>query len=96
MPVLWIILNSSNLRSFLVLILASVKYESLEISNITDVFVYTIAIINPIAITQFFETISTGIFDHMLPARSNHGGFLVHVFTYFGTVETNGKGILQF
>ncbi|WP_375449315.1 hypothetical protein [uncultured Nostoc sp.] len=63
-------------------------------SNTVDAFARAIATMNPIVVAQFFKTICTGIFDHLLAAGSKDGGLLGPVSTYFGTVETNGCGML--
>ncbi len=95
MPVLWITLNPSALQSFLVLVLAGVRYESSESNGTADAFVRATATMNPVAVARFFEAICTGIFEHLLAAGSNNGGLLGPVSTYFGKVETNGRGLLH-
>ena len=95
MLVLWITLNPSDLQCFLVLILAGVQCEDSRNSNTADAFARATATMNPIVVAQFFETICTGIFEHLLAAGSKDGGLLGPVSTYFGTVETNGRGMLH-
>lgn len=50
---------------------------------------------NLVAVAQFFEAVCTGIFKHLLVAGSIKDGLLGPVSTYFGTVETNGRGMLH-
>ena len=64
-------------------------------SNTADAFARSTATINPIAVAQFFETICTDIIEHLLAAGSKDSGILGLVSTYFGTIETNGHGILH-
>ncbi len=52
------------------------------------------AVINPVAVAQFFEATCTGIFKRLLVAGSTGGGLLGPVSTYYGTVKTNGQGML--
>ncbi len=50
---------------------------------------------NPVAVAQFFEATCTGIFKRLLAAGSTEGGLLGPVSIYYGTVETNGRGMLH-
>ncbi len=49
---------------------------------------------NPVAIATFFNKTYTAIFDHLLAAESIEGGLFGLVSTYFGIMETNGRGML--
>lgn len=80
-----------DLTSFLVLILANIRYECLKSSNTINGFARATVTMNPIAVAQFFETIYIDIFDHLLTSGSNYGGFLRPVSTYFGIVERNSR-----
>ena len=95
MLVLWITLNPSDFRSFLVLVLAGVRYESSESNRTADAFAFATATMNLLAIAQFFEAICTSIFKHLLATGPKNGGLPGPVSTYFGKVETNGRGILH-
>ncbi len=95
MPVLWIKLNPSDLRSFLVFVLGGVRYESSESNDIADAFAFATAKLNPVAVAPFFEAIYIAIFEHLLASGSNNDGLLGTLSTYFGKVETNGRGILH-
>lgn len=70
------------------------RFENNGPTTSKEEFQQVTAMMNLIAITQFFETICTGIFRRPLVARSIKGGLLGLVSTYFGTVEINGQGIL--
>ena len=50
---------------------------------------------NPVAVAQFFAATCRGIFEHLLAAGFEDGGLFGPVSTYFGTVETNGRGMLH-
>lgn len=50
---------------------------------------------NPVAVVTFFHKICRGIFNHLLRAGSSDGGLFGPISTYFGMVETNGRGILH-
>ena len=95
MPVLWITINPFDLRSTLVLILAGMRYEDNGVNNSVEVFARMTATMNPVAVTRFFEAICRSIFEYLLAAGYKDGGFFGPVSTYFGTVETNGRGMLH-
>ena len=92
---LWIILNTLNHKSFTTLIFANIRYKDLENKNTTNAFAYATITMNPIAVAQFFESISINITNHLLATGSNYGGFIGHVFTYFGIIETNVRGMFH-
>ena len=93
MPLLWITFNPSDLRSPIVLLLAGV---SLPMSDgAASAFKTATATMNPVAIATFFDETCKAIFDHLLAAGSSEGGLFGPVSTYFGTVETNGRGMLH-
>ena len=96
MPTFWITLNPSNLQSLLVLTFAGVHLE-FSITDATAKYLQeSTAAMNPVAMAQFFNTTCQGIFKHLLQAGSGSGGLFGPVSTYFGTVETNGHGMLHF
>ncbi len=94
--VLWIVLNPMDIRSFLVLVLAGVEYKGSESNGTTETFTRVIVIINPVVVAHCFETICMRIFEYLLAAGSDCGGFLRPVSTYFRTVETNDQRMLHF
>lgn len=96
MPALWLTLNPSDLRSPLVLSLAGVKLDpalldTTAIKNLQE----STATMNSVAIAQSFDVICKEIFEYLLAAGSKTGGIFGPVSTYFGTVETNGRGMLH-
>ena len=95
MPVLWITINLFDLRSILVLIFAGMQYEDNGVNNSAEVFARMTAIMSSVAVACFFEATCCGIFEYLLAAGSKDGGLLGPISTYFGTVETNGRGILH-
>ncbi len=93
MPVLWITFNPSDLRCPIVLWLAGIRLPVSD--NTASAFKTATATINPIAIATFFNQTCTAIFDHLLAAGSIEGELFGPVSTYFGIVETNGRGMLH-
>lgn len=91
----WIILNLSNLWSLFILIFARVQLKNSDSNTSTKEFRQAMAIINPVAIAQFFEIIYTEIFTRFLAARSTESGLLGLVFTYFEKIKTNNQEILH-
>lgn len=93
MPLLWITFNPSDLRCPIVLLLAKV---SLPVSDgAASAFKTATATMNPVAIATFFDEICKAIFDHLLAAGSSESGLFGPMSIYFGTVETNGRGMLH-
>lgn len=95
MSTIWIMLNLSNLCSFLVLILASVRLEDSGSSISAEKFRRAIAMMNLVALAQFFEAPYTSIFKRHVGAGSMGEGLLEPVSIYYGMVETNGRGMLH-
>ena len=96
MPVLWITLNPSDLKSALVLTLAGVQISDANAgSESASRFRAATATMNPVAVAQFFEATCATVFDGLLHDGVSGTGFLGPVSTYFGTVETNGQGMLR-
>lgn len=58
MPVLWIIINSSDLQNSLVLIFAGMQYKLNDINTFVGRFTRMIATINPVAMARFFDNVS--------------------------------------
>ena len=93
MPLFWAILDLSDLQYPVVLWLVSVAIGWSE--SITLAFRYSIATMNPIAVVTFFHETCRDIFKHLLRAESSNGGIFVLISAYFGTIETNGRGMLH-
>ena len=96
MPALWITINPSDLKSPLVLTLAGVEIldANHRAQSVSYLYAAT-ATMNPIAVAQFFEATCSAIFDYLLHHGSTGLGLLGPVSTYFGTVETNRRGMLH-
>ncbi len=88
-PVLSITINSSDLRSPLVLILAGMRYELNGANTFAEAFARMTAIMKPVAVARSFKATYLGIFEHFLAADSKDGRLLGLISTYFGIVETN-------
>lgn len=95
MPALWITLNPFDLKSTMVLKLAGVCLETDGVNKAISNIHATTVTMNPVAVAQFFAAICNGIFEHLLAANTTSGGLLGPVSTYFGTVKTNGQGMLH-
>lgn len=86
-------MNPTDLQYLLVIRLLGVK---LDLKNkMQSVFVYKMAIMNPVAVTTFFHIICNAIFMSLLAIGQLDGGFLRPISNYFATVETNGHGMLH-
>lgn len=71
------------------------RFEDNRPTTFPKEFGQAIAMINPIAVVQFFEAVYTGIFKHLLTIKSIKNGFLELVLMYFGIVEINSPEIIQ-
>lgn len=71
------------------LIFAKVHLEGNNQTTSTKEFRWAITIMNPVAITQFFEAIFTGIFKCFFITESIENDLLRLVSTYFGMIEMN-------
>lgn len=76
MSTMWIILNPSNFRSFLVLILAKVRLKDSSSNAFIKKFGQATIIIDLVALAKFFEATCTSIFKHILATRSTKSGLL--------------------
>lgn len=72
MPVLWITLNPSDLRSTLVMELAGMVYEDRNQADSLNEFNRVTATTNPVAVALFFNAIWEGVFGHLLAAGEFH------------------------
>ena len=90
MAILSIILNSSDLQRFWILIFTGVWFRQIEETTSVEKFQRAIAILNSVAIAQFFEAIYTDIFKYLFAIGTTNGGLLRLVLTYFETGEING------
>ncbi len=93
MPVFWIRINPADLRCPLVIRLAGVELELS--SKIKSAFRHKTVTMNPIAGEMFFHIICDTIFMSLFGAGQTEGGLLGPISNYFGSVETNGCGMLR-
>ncbi len=91
-PPFWTIFNPSDLQCSIVLWLASIAVDCSE--SITSAFCHATATMNPVTVATFSYETYRGIFNYLLRAVSSDGGLFGPVLAYFGTVETNGPGML--
>lgn len=93
MPLLWIMFNPSDLQFPIIFWLAGVSL--LMSDSATSTFKTATAIMNLVAKATFFDETYKAIFDHLFITGSRKSRLFGPVSTYFGTVETNGRGILH-
>jgi len=91
----WLTLNPSDLRDPLVLKLAGITIPNGRLEKTTAALRRKTATMNPSAIAVFFHKVCTGIFKGLICPENGEAGILGHVSTYFGVVETNGRGMLH-
>ena len=92
LPIFWITINQVDLRYPLVIRFADVELELS--SEIQSAFWRKTATMNPVAVAKFFHIIYDTIFISLFGVGQKKRGFLRPILNYFGTVETNGCGIL--
>jgi Helitron helicase-like domain at N-terminus len=91
----WLTINPSDLRDPLVLKLAGVTIPQDGLKKTNAAFRRKTATMNPAAIATFFNKVCTGIFEALISPDEGKTGILGEVSTYFGAVETNGRGMLH-
>lgn len=72
------------------LVLTEVRLKDNNQITYAQEFGRAMAIINLVAIAQFFKAICTGIFKRLCVVGSTKDGLFGLVSTYFSIVETNG------
>lgn len=87
--ILSITLNPSDYQNFMVLIFFDMGFDDNRLTTFIEKFLQVIAIMNLIAITQFFEIIYTAIFKLFLIIESIKDNLLGLVLTYFEMVKIN-------
>lgn len=87
-------INLSNLQNPLVLILIGIRFKINNANTFTKVFTRKIAVMTPIAVAHYFETICHSVFEHLFVARSKNKGIDGPIDTCFDIVEINCRGIL--
>lgn len=71
------------------------RYEDNAVNNFVEAFARMTATMNLVAVAHFFEATYCDIFQHLLATGSEDEGLFDPISTYFGTVETNGRGMLD-
>ncbi len=93
--IIWIMLNLSDLCSFLVLILANVRLKNSNSSTFAKELRRTTTVINLMTVAQFFKAICTSIFKCLLKTGPTGERLFEPVLIYYKMVETNGQEILH-
>lgn len=91
----WLTLNPSNLRDPLVLKLAGVTIPTEGLEKPTAALQRKTATMNPAAIAIFFHKVCTAVFKGLICPDNGEAGIFGPISTYFGVVETNGRGMLH-
>lgn len=90
--VFWIIINQADLWCPLIIHFAGIELELLN--EIQSAFQYKTANRNLVAKAKFFHIICDAIFMSLFGANPIERGLLGPISNYFGTIETNGCGML--
>ena len=91
----WLTINPSDLRDPLVIKLAGVTLPKDGLQKANDAFRRKTANMNPAAIAIFFDRLCTAILKGLVCPGEDQIGIFGEVSTYFGAVETNGRGMLH-
>jgi hypothetical protein len=91
----WLTLNPSDLRDPLVIKLAGVTLPKDRLQKANDAFRRKTANMNPAAIAVFFDRLCTAVLKGLVCPGEDQIGIFGEVSTYFGAVETNGRGMLH-
>ena len=91
----WLTINPSDLRDPLVVKLAGVTLPQDALRRANAAFRRKTANMNPAAIAVFFDKVCTGILEALICPGEGEFGIFGDVSTYFGAVETNGRGMLH-
>ncbi|KAJ5215235.1 uncharacterized protein N7498_001642 [Penicillium cinerascens] len=88
-------INPSDLRSPLIIILASVEYSDDILSASSSAIRGATATSNPVAVASFFHSVCTAILDGLFASGRDRTGILGDVSNHYGVVETNSRGMLH-
>jgi Helitron helicase-like domain at N-terminus len=91
----WLTINPSDLRDPLVIKLAGVTIPEEGLQKANAAFRRKTANMNPAAIAIFFDRLCTAILKGLVCPGEGQIGIFGEVSTYFGAVETNGRGMLH-
>lgn len=71
------------------------QYKIYSVHNSVNVFTKKITRINLKYVTSFLQAICYSIFEYLLAVSFKEGEIFGSIFTYFGTIEINGQGMLH-
>lgn len=91
-PAIWFTLNPSDLRNPLVLRLSGVDTPSVGGWRLSQ-FCSVTATLNPGAVAEYFHEVISCFFRVLVAPGAEGGGIFGHAETYYGAVETNGRGM---
>jgi len=91
----WLTINPSDLRDPLVLKLAGITLPTDGFERVNTAIRRKTATMNPAAVALFFHNLCTAILEGLIRPGEGQVGILGDVSTYFGVVETNGRGMLH-
>ena len=91
----WLTINPSDLRDPLVVKLAGITLPKDAFERANAAFHRKTANMNPAAIAVFFHKVCTGILEALVSPGEGEIGIFGEVSTYYGVVETNGRGMLH-
>jgi Helitron helicase-like domain at N-terminus len=95
-PAFWLTINPSDLRDPLVIKLAGVTLPKNGFEKTTAALRRKTANMNPTAVAVFFHKVCTAVLEALIaPKDDGVMGILGDVSTYFGVVESNGRGMLH-
>ena len=90
----WLTINPSDLRDPLVVKLAGITLPQDGFERANVIIRRKTANMNPAAIAVFFHKVCTGVLEALISPAEGEIGIFGEVSTYFGVVETNGRGML--
>ena len=91
----WLTINPSDLRDPLVVKLAGITLPQDGFERANVIIRRKTANMNPAAIAVFFHKVCTGVLEALISPAEGEIGIFGEVSTYFGVVETNGRGMLH-
>ena len=94
-PAFWLTINPSDLRDPLVVKLAGVTLPTSNFQKAAAALRRKTANMNPAAVAVFFDKVCTAVLEALINPRDGDMGILGDVSTYFGVVESNGRGMLH-
>ena len=96
MTVFWLIINSIDFKSILILKLADIEISCDNLFSKMQKIWQITARMNFVIITQFFHQICTDIFNVFLIVSINQSGIFDQISNYFDVIKINKKNMLHF